>query len=36
MITFDLSGVTDSASSYATASVALRIISTHKPHHYGQ
>ena len=34
VITFDLSGLGDPASSYATASLALRIIWPHKPHHY--
>ena len=34
VITFDLSGLGDPASSYATAGLALRIIWPHKPHHY--
>jgi len=34
VITFDLSGLGDPDSSYATAGLALRIIWTHKPHHY--
>jgi len=34
VITFDLKGLGDPASSYATASLALRIIWPHKPHHY--
>ena len=34
VITFDLSSLGDPASSYATASLALRIIWPHKPHHY--
>jgi hypothetical protein len=34
VITFDLSGLGDSASSYATAGLAVRIIWPHKPHHY--
>jgi len=33
-ITFDLSGLGDTSSSYATAGLALRIIWSHKPHHY--
>ena len=33
VITFDLSGLGDPASSYATAGLALRIIWPHKPHH---
>jgi len=33
-ITFDLLGLGDPASSYATAGLALRIIWPHKPHHY--
>jgi hypothetical protein len=33
-ITFDLSGMGDSTSSYASASIALRIIWPRKPHHY--
>ena len=33
-ITFDISGLGDPASSYATAGLALRIIWPHKPHHY--
>jgi len=33
VITFDLSGLGDSASSYATAGLALRVIWPHKPHH---
>ena len=34
VITFDLSGLDDSASSYATAGLTLRTIWPHKPHHY--
>ena len=34
VITFDLSGLRDPASSYVTASLALRIIWPHEPHHY--
>jgi hypothetical protein len=33
-VTFDLSGMGGPASSYATASIAFRIIWPHKPHHY--
>jgi hypothetical protein len=33
-ITFDLSGLGDPASSYATTGLALQIIWPHKPHHY--
>jgi hypothetical protein len=33
-ITFDLPGLGGHTSSYATASIALRIISPHKSHHY--
>jgi hypothetical protein len=31
---FDLFGLGDSTSSYATASIALRVIGAHKPHHH--
>jgi hypothetical protein len=34
IITFDLSGMGNPTSSYATASIGLRIIWTRKPHHY--
>jgi hypothetical protein len=34
IITFDLSGIGDPTSSYATAGIALRTIGTRKPHHY--
>ena len=34
VITFDLSGLGDPASSYATADLVLRIIWPHEPHHY--
>jgi hypothetical protein len=34
VITFHLSGMGDSTSSYATASIAFRIIGPCKPHHY--
>jgi hypothetical protein len=34
VITFDMSGMGDPASSYATAGIALRIIWPRKPHHY--
>jgi hypothetical protein len=34
IITFDMSGMGDLTSSYATASIALRIVSPRKPHHY--
>jgi len=33
VITFDLCGLGDPTSSYATASIALRIIGPRKPHH---
>jgi hypothetical protein len=35
-ITFDLSGMGNLTSSYATTSTALRIIAACKPHHYTQ
>jgi hypothetical protein len=34
IITFDLSGMGDPTSSYATAGIALRITRPRKPHHY--
>jgi hypothetical protein len=34
IITFDLAGMGDPTSSYATAGIALRIIRPRKPHHY--
>jgi hypothetical protein len=33
-LTFDLSGLGDPASSYATAGLALGFIGTRKPHHH--